>query len=82
MEDHSPTALIEMESKSKWERAVGTTHHSPSKEEVVFIHVEFSRSFQYFWAHLEREKKLVAFKQTTAGVSDKQVKYKKFIVIG
>ena len=48
MEDHSPAARIEMESKLKWERTVNTTHHSPSKEEVVFIHVEFSRSFQYF----------------------------------
>ena len=48
MEDHSPAARIEMESKSKWERTVNTTHHSPSKEEVVFIHIEFSRSFQYF----------------------------------
>lgn len=64
-----------MESKTKWERAVNTTYHSPSEEKVVFVHVEFSRSFQYFGAHLEWEKKFVAFKQATASVSDKQIRY-------
>lgn len=43
------------------------TYHASSKKEVVFIHVQFSCSFKYFWAHLEREKQLMTLKQTTAG---------------
>lgn len=43
-----------------------STYHSSSKEEIVFVHIELSCSFQYFRAHLEREQQLVAFKQTTA----------------
>ena len=49
----------------KWPLCSGT-YHSSSKEEIVFVHIELSCSFQYFRAHLEREQQLVAFKETTA----------------
>ena len=56
-----------------------STYHSSSKEEIVFVHIELSCSFQYFRTHLEREQQLVAFKQTTACKPEQALKKFKLI---
>jgi len=48
------------------------TYHSPSEEEVVFVHVELSSSFKNLGTHLEREQQLVTLKQTAAGVPEEK----------
>ena len=61
------------------------TYHSPSEEEVVFVHVELSSSFKNLGAHLEREQQLVTLKQTTTGVPEEKshlLKKTTCIVIG
>ena len=48
------------------------TYHSPSEEEVVFVHVELPSSFKNLGTHLEREQQLMTLKQTAAGVPEEK----------
>jgi hypothetical protein len=48
--------------------ALPPTHHTPTQEEVVLIHVELAGRLQDFGAHVKTEQKLVALKKGSAGV--------------
>ena len=51
-----------------------TAYHTPSKEEVVFVHVEPGGGLQDLGAHLEGEEEFVLLKQPSARIPSKRKK--------